>query len=249
MRNAHPASSLALAAALAACTVGPDYKAPDTTMPARFAGTAAPGAGASDLARWWTGFDDPALSGLVVRALHDNLDLQTAASRIREAREQELMAGAAAWPTVTAGPQFTHTTLSANSVSLGGLGSLTGGAAGNSSLSGLGLPGLTFNTFQLGLTASWEPDLFGKTRRSVGAAHDAMEATVWNGRDTQVALVAEVADAYLALRAAQRRLAIAERDLARQRGLLDLLRARASSGLANELDVRQQQTEVAATQA
>jgi NodT family efflux transporter outer membrane factor (OMF) lipoprotein len=119
--------------------------------------------------------------------------------------------------------------------------------AGAGSPSAFGLPGFDFNTYQLGFDASWELDLFGRTRRAVEAARDTTTASVWTGRDTQVSLVAEVADTYLALRAAQRRLAINQRDLARQQDLLDQIRTRAASGLATGLDVRQQETVVAAT--
>ena len=237
---------------LVACTVGPDAKTPVQPMPARYNGATTAPADDAALAQWWTGFNDPTLNNLVARALRDNLDVQTAASRIREARQQEIVAGAAAWPTVSANPSFTYTQLSRNAISLGGLGTLTGGAASGASgelSAGFGLPGTSFNTYQLGLDASWQLDLFGRTRRSVEAAHDTALANVWDSRDTQVSLVAELADAYLALRTAQRRLAIAQRDLERQRGLLDLLRTRAHAGLATELDVRQQETTVAATAA
>ncbi len=239
---------------LASCNVGPDYKPPDEAVPAHFAGTTGPAQTPAQtnvtLAQWWTGFDDPTLDDLVARALHDNLDLQTAASRIREARQQEIVAGAAAWPSLSANAQFTHTHLSQNSISLaglGGLGQLNGAATGGTNLAAFGLPGFDFNTYQLGFDASWELDLFGRTRRGVEAARETTTAYVWNSRDTQVSLVAEVADTYLALRTAQRRLAINRRDLARQQDLLDQIRTRATAGLATGLDVRQQETAVAAT--
>src|SRR5208282_64430 len=239
---------------LASCTVGPDYKPPEEAVPARFAGTTTPAQTDVALARWWTGFGDPTLDDLVARALRDNLDLQTAASRIREARQQEIVANAAAWPSLSANAQFTHTHLSQNSLgSFGGLFGGAGGAGGSAGAAGagnpsvFGLPGFDFNTYQLGFDASWELDLFGRTRRAVEAARDTTTANVWNSRDTQVSLVAEVADTYLALRAAQRRLAINQQDLARQQALLDQIRTRAATGLATGLDVRQQETAVAAT--
>jgi multidrug efflux system outer membrane protein len=262
VRSAMAAATLV--GVLAACAVGPNYKPPDEVVPAQYAGTSgagtagsvATGAAQTDvaLARWWTGFDDPTLDDLVARALRDNLDVQAAASRMREARQQEIVAGAAAWPSLSANAQFTHSHLSQNS--LGSLGGLVGGAggaggsagaAGGANPSAFGLPGFDFNTYQLGFDASWELDLFGRTRRSVEAAHDTMTANVWNSRDTKVSLVAEVADTYLALRAAQRRLAINQRDLARQQDLLDQIRTRTAFGLATGLDVRQQETAVAAT--
>jgi len=156
------------------------------------------------------------------------------ASRIREARQQEIVAGASAWPSLSANAQFTHTHLSQNS--LGSLGGLIGaggaggtaGTASGANVSAFGLPGFDFNTYQLGFDASWELDLFGRTRRSVEAARDTTTANVWNDRDTKVSLVAEVADTYLALRAAQRRLAINQRDLARQQDLLGQIRTRSA---------------------
>ncbi len=256
MRNARSVRS-AMAAAplaglLAACTVGPDTKPPDAAVPAHFAGTEGPAQTEVTIARWWVGFDDATLDDLVARALRDNLDLQTAASRIRAARQQEIVAGAAAWPSLSANAQLTHTHLSQNS--LGSLGGLLGGAeAGKTGVAGagspfaFGLPGFDFNTYQLGFDASWELDLFGRTRRAVEAARDTTTASVWTARDTQVSLVAEVADTYLALRAAQRRLEINQQDLARQQALLAQIRTRAASGLATGLDVRQQETSVAAT--
>jgi multidrug efflux system outer membrane protein len=249
VRNARSIRNVIAAAPLvgllAACTVGPDTTPPDVAVPAHFAGTERPGQPDVTLARWWTGFDDPTLDGLVARALRGNLDMQTAASRIREARQQEIVAGAAAWPSLSANAQYTYTHLSQNSI--GGLGAFTGGAFGGASSSAVGIPGFNFNTYQLGFDASWELDLFGRTRRAVEAARDTTTASVWNGRDTEVSLVAEVADTYLALRAAQRRLAINQRDLARQQDLLDQIRTRAVSGLATGLDVRQQESAVAST--
>lgn len=231
--------------ALAGCTVGPDYRPPDVATPAHFDG-ASPGASAGDLSQWWRSFGDPQLDYLISQALRDNLDVQTAASRIREARLQETVARSDAWPSLQANTQATRTHLSQNAIPLGGLGTLTGGTAStsNSSGLGLGLPGADFNTFQAGFDASWELDLFGKTRRSVEAARDTTGAAVWDRRDTEVSLTAEVANTYFALREAQRRLEVAQHDLERQRALLATTRTRARTGLATGLDVAQQETQV-----
>ncbi|MEI9964557.1 MAG: hypothetical protein WDM92_07520 [Caulobacteraceae bacterium] len=96
------------AALLAGCAaVGPNYHRPDNPAPAAYQG-AAPLAAApvsrvtadpADLARWWTQFRDPVLQSLVERALAGNLDLEAAASRIRQARQQVILAGAPARPT------------------------------------------------------------------------------------------------------------------------------------------------------
>lgn len=244
--------ALPLTALLSGCTVGPDYHPPDTGVPAAFAGSAGPATAAGDLPMWWQTFDDPELDRLIEQAMHDNLDVATAASRIREARLQEIVAGADAWPTLGVNAQATHTHLSKNAIPLGGLGALTGGAVslgGASNAASLGLPGENFNTYQLGFDASWELDLWGKTRRSVEAAKDSTGAAIWDRRDTQVSLAAEVAKTYFALRAAERRLAVARGDLERQQALLGVVRTRAATGFATGLDVAQQNTETTAAAA
>jgi len=55
------------------CTVGPRYGRPDIAVPKAFS----EGAGRpTSFERWWTGFHDPILEGLVVRAVEGNLDLK-----------------------------------------------------------------------------------------------------------------------------------------------------------------------------
>jgi outer membrane protein TolC len=115
--------------------------------------------------------------------------------------------------------------------------------------SSLGLPGTDLNTYQIGLDASWELDLFGKTRRSVEAARDSTGAQIWSQRDTEVSLTAEVANTYFGLREAQWRQEVARRELERQRALLGVVRARANTGFATGLDVAQQETQVTTAQA
>jgi NodT family efflux transporter outer membrane factor (OMF) lipoprotein len=178
--------------------------------------------------------------------------VQTAASRVREARLDEIVAGAAAWPTVQANDQVSRTHLSGNAISLGNLGTLTNGAvpsASSSGFSSLGFPGSNFNTFQLGFDASWELDLFGKTRRSVEAARDTTGAEIWDRRDAQVSLAAEVANTWFALRTAQQRLNVAQAEVSRQQALLGVTQARQQTGFATGLDVAQQETQVTAAAA
>ena len=69
-------------------TVGPDYETSDTDLPAQWR-NAAPEAfevGAEVPARWWSSFNDPILDSLIERARVNNLTLQEAYARIKEAR-------------------------------------------------------------------------------------------------------------------------------------------------------------------
>src|SRR5688572_22997989 len=95
----------ALGAALAACSVGPDYVRPDAAAPARFAGVDE-GTGASDAAAaddaFWQGFDDPLLDRLVADAFAANHDLRIALATWDRAQAQVRGARLEQLPVVTA---------------------------------------------------------------------------------------------------------------------------------------------------
>lgn len=228
---------------LGGCVVGPDYRAPDSRPPAAFGEPADRGAPPGDLGGWWAGFNDPVLSDLVAQALKTNPDMRIAAARIRQARAQARIAGAARLPEVNASAQAAHNRLSANSIP-GGLVDLGSQAPGQSPSSVLGIPGLAFETYQAGFDAAWELDLFGGRRRAVEAAEARTAEAVWTARDAEVTIVAEVANTYLQHRALQRRIAIAETTLAAERELLDFVRTRARNGLVTSLDERRQERQI-----
>ncbi len=80
--------------------------------------------------------------------------------------------------------------------------------------------------YSLGFDATWEADVFGGVRRSVEAAQAGQEAVRWQMRDGEVTLTAEIATAYIGLRAAQARLGILAGELKSQDATLDLVSAR-----------------------
>ena len=233
--------SMALVAlATSACTVGPRYQQPAIATPAAYseAGDTARTTirpDDADLSRWWLQFSDPELQDLIRRALADNLDLKSAASRVRQAREQVAIAGAAEYPTLSA--NGTALTLNSNR------GAPPAGAA-----QGLTIPGHR-NEYAAGFDATWEVDLFGGARRGVEEARADAAASLWARRDGEVSLTAEVANDYLNLRALQARIAVGEAELKRQRALGDLIGARRKTGFVTNLDVNQQATVVATSAA
>jgi NodT family efflux transporter outer membrane factor (OMF) lipoprotein len=224
---------------LAGCTVGPNYRTPELPVPTRYAESATQASPSDvDLAAWWTRFGDPTLDRLIGRALAQNLDVEAAAARIREARAAETVAGATALPQVDAQASANRQRISENAIPVPpGAGGGTGGTGG------FGLPGSEFNTFRVGFDASWEIDLFGKTRRSLEAARARTGAAIWDQRDLQVSAAAEVADAYFGLREAQERIATAEAELALETRFQELVLARARGGLITGQDLEQKQSE------
>ncbi|HEX4199862.1 MAG TPA: efflux transporter outer membrane subunit [Caulobacteraceae bacterium] len=245
-------AGLAGAALLAGCTVGPDYRPPDIPTPPAYGDAAqinAPPASEAQLSAWWTQFNDPELNSLIGRALAGNLDLATAASRIRQSREQEIIAGAPGLPHVGANAAAVRLNSNPHHIPLPA--ALSGGGSGG----GAGGPPPTLSTpthlnlYSVGFDATWELDVFGGVRRSVEAAHANTEAALWQRRDGEVSLTAEVASEYFTLRAAQTRIALLNDELKSQRDTFGLIQARNRVGFVTRLDVNQQQTQVESTAA
>ena len=103
------------------------------------------------------------------------------------------------------------------------------------------------NFYRSGFDASWEIDVFGGVRRSIEAADATVEATVEDRRDVLVTLLGDVAKNYIDLRGFQRRLAVARANLKVQQDTLELTQVRFQAGLASDLDVAQQETQVNTT--
>ena len=244
---------LALLAGLLAtatgCTVGPNYVTPDLPVPGAYAGPQAavpPGQGI-DPARWWEAYDDPVLTRLIERAVRDNPDMATAASRVRQARLGEIQARAQYKPLVNADANATDVRFSKNA----GLSQIARAFSGGNSgpPSGVALPGDNIQTFALGFDASWELDVFGAGRRGVEAATARTEAAQWSQRDARVTLAAEVADAYFGLRLDREQIAILNEEIERQNRALEIAGNTAKVGLKPNIDVTRQRATVTATRA
>ena len=224
---------------LAGCTVGPNYNEPQTALPATYSEPSA--RGQFQLDRWWTAFDDPQLTALVDQALRQNLDIELAAARIREARAQEGVAGAGSSPQVGAEASVTRQRISENAIPVP-----PGAGSGGGSI---GLPGSEFTSWRAGFDASWELDLFGRNRREREAAAARTGTAVWNRRDAEVSVAAEVASAYMKLRTLQGEIANAEAELARLDRFEQLRRAQAKGGLIDGQSLEQQRSERASAAA
>ena len=252
------------AACACACTVGPNYSRPDEPAPPAFAELADKAHGAP-LSRttgdapaveaWWRQFHDPELDSLVARAMTGNLDLEEAASRIRQARQTEVVDAAAGLPQATATSNALRVNRNSDAdspVQIGssGAGGASGAAAGAGSSGSSGPSGPShINYFTAGLDAVWEVDIFGGVHRSVENAYDLTAAQVWSRRDSQVSVTAEVANQYLTYRLDQARIQVLKANEKSQQGVLDIIRDRFKTGFITDIDVNQQRAQLANTQA
>lgn len=223
-RRASRISAAAAVLCLGACAVGPDYARPDLDTPAAFRNPAADGAAFANLP-WWTVFEDPALSALIETALAGNRDLAAAAARIDEARARLGVSRAGLWPEITGGVQ--------------------GGRGENQAL---GAPGVQ-ERWVLGASLAWEIDLWGRLRRLNEAARGELLATEWARRAVTLALVADVAGAYLLLQDLDARIGIAIRTLESREDTLGIIRARFEQGTVPLLDVNQAEIQAAEAEA
>lgn len=171
---------------------------------------------------WWHGFNDAMLTQLVVQALEANTSIRAAQASLQQARAAR------------------DVTVASNAPKL----SLSGSAQRNQSESREAV-----NSFQAGLDARWEIDIFGGNRARLDASDADALAAVANLRDVQVSIAAEVALAYIQLRGTQEQLASAQSNLASQQETLQITQWRAQAGLITSLEVEQAKSAVAQTAA
>jgi NodT family efflux transporter outer membrane factor (OMF) lipoprotein len=218
-----------IAILLSGCTVGPNFQAPQTQMPADWVPpTSQPTTNQSvataeipEIGKWWEVFHDPTLNSLIDRAYESNLDLKVAETRIREARATRIIATAALWPSLDSSASYTR--------------------------AGIVRSGPT-DLYRAGLDASWEIDVFGGNRRNVEAATAELESSIESRRDVLVTLMSEVALTYIDLRSFQREIEIAYENLDAQRHSADLTRRRLVAGFVSRLDTANADASVASTE-
>ncbi|MBB3860322.1 NodT family efflux transporter outer membrane factor (OMF) lipoprotein [Novosphingobium hassiacum] len=219
IRSIRPASlSLAVAALLSGCTtVGPDYAgAPQSAPQAVVRGGFLRGGDAlvqAPAARWWESLNDAVLNQLVEAALADSPTLAAANARVAQSRASLAANKTAVLPTL-------GTSFSAPYINVPG--NIVGNGSGRDEI----------NAYNLGFDAGWEIDLFGGTRRKVEAASARAEAAEAGVADARVTLSAEIARAYVGLRARQAMQGLQQRQVAIDRALVGLARERLGAGTA-----------------
>jgi NodT family efflux transporter outer membrane factor (OMF) lipoprotein len=225
--------ALGLAAALGGCTVRPDYHTPEIALPDSFLPpvvqiaqktTRRPSA---DLTDWWQSLHDPELNLLVSGAIESNLDLEIALTRIQVARTQEL---------VVIGEMLPSSEVDAG----GGAGTgsnMTTGRASPVLRSATNSNNLLKRTVVGGFDATWELDIFGKFRRELEATNYTAESLADIRDWVLVTVAADVARAYLDMRAFQRQLAVLRKNVDVAKASVDFQKSRLQQGIANELDL------------
>lgn len=224
------AGAALLAALLAGCAAGPDYKRPEVAMPADWK-LEAPwrvSSPADDAPKgpWWQRFNDPVLNGLEEQALANSPTLAAANARLAQSRALLDAAGAARYPQLGATARDTRARISA-------LRPLTNNNAPNFTT--------TQSDFVVAGTVSYEVDLAGRIQRTVEGAAATAQQTAADLENVRLLITADLATNYFNLREADIELDVVTRSIELQKAALGLATSRHDLGAASGLDVAQQQ--------
>ena len=222
-----------LLAVVAGCTVGPDYRRPDTPAVEAFRETP-PGwkeaQPRDDLERgkWWEVFGDEQLNGLIEKIDVSNQTLAASEAQFRQALAALGISRAALYPTLDAN----GTVVRSHSP-----GSTLGGTTA----------GRTLTSYGARLTAQWEVDLWGRVRRSVEAAEAAARASAGDVAAARLSLQAQLATSYFQLRALDAQARLLDDAVAALRKSLELTDNRYKAGVAARADVVQADAQLKST--
>jgi multidrug efflux system outer membrane protein len=221
----------ALAALAGACTMEPHYHRPAAPVPA--IETGAPGGMAAADIGWREFFPDPQLQQLIAVALANNRDLRVAALNVESAQAQYRIQRAELFPTITANAVEQVQSYPAGVFSFGS-------GAGASTGTPYSIGGALFRFYNVGIGfTSYELDFFGRIRSLNHAALQQYFGYRETQRSTQLTLVAQVANAYLAVLTDQTLLDITGETLTSQSESYTLTQRMLAAGTSTELAVRQ----------
>lgn len=209
--------SFVLAALLAGCSLAPKFEPPQVEIPTDYRWKVAQPAEAQPRGDWWAAFDDAALNRLEAQALEGNQTLKALAARVAQARALVGVVQADRYPRVDAG--FGPSRIRPE------------GGSAQTDWRGL-------------ITVSYEVDLFGRIADSVAAAQADYGASEAAFQSLRLALQADVAQTYFALRQADEELALLRDTVALRADSVRLLERRYEAGDISELDLARARTEL-----
>jgi NodT family efflux transporter outer membrane factor (OMF) lipoprotein len=242
LKSANFLAAMLALALVAGCAVGPDYHRPPAlgtnSVPAQFGDVSITNAGewktaepAAQLPRgtWWNIYADAELNRLETLSASNNQQVAVAVANFDQARAAVKVAQANFFPQISASPSATRQRTSANA------------SSGGSSR--------TYNLFNVSADASWELDVFGRIRRQTEAARAQFAASADDLESLKLSIQAEVAIDYFTLRALDAQSASLNQTAVAYERALELTQNRRKSGIADELDVAQAETQLRSARA
>jgi NodT family efflux transporter outer membrane factor (OMF) lipoprotein len=219
--------------ALGGCMVGPNFTTPKTNVADQYqvSGDVRTTGAATD-AQWWQNFNDPTLNKLIQLGYQNNLTLQIAGLHVLQARAQLAASVGDLYPQQQ-----------------GAFGAYSYERQSEASPSNIGGVSTYLNVAQVGFTATWELDFWGKFRRAVQANDAAFLGSIEAYDAALVSLTSSIAQAYINIRTAQQQIAVAQSNITAQSESLRIATVQYNAGQTSLLDVEQATTQLGITQA
>ncbi|MGB6150553.1 MAG: efflux transporter outer membrane subunit [Pricia sp.] len=164
--------------------------------------------------KWWTAFEDENLNVLIDSAMQSNFDLAVTWQQFLAAKATVVREAGIKWPQIESSAQ-TAINFPEND--------FRGGE----------------NT-QLGLSASYEVDLWGRIRTAVQAEKFRADASLYDYKTAAMSLSAEIATTWYQLLAAKKQLEITQNQIATNENIIKLIRSRFVGGQIRAVDILRQ---------
>ena len=236
-------SNLLLFAALiiSGCTVGPSYHRSSVTTPSSFKESAdwkvAQPSDTLPREGWWLLYGDSVLDSLEGRVVISNQSIAAACAQYREARAMVTSAKAGYFPTASAQGSYAREQSSSNA-----------GTAGKI-VAAQAVSAPVISDYLLEGSVSWEPDLWGRVRRTVEASRATAQASAADLAAVTLSMQAALAQDYFALRVADVQKRLLDSTVLVYKKFLDLTKLRDEQGIASQSDVMAAQTQLTSAQA
>lgn len=219
-----------VALSVSSCTFGPKWFSPEMPVPAEFRGAGVSGSTMADLP-WQQVLNDAALQSLLNDVFNNNRDLAAMMHNVDAARRYVTIARAPIFPWLGYGASASkgmNQNGGAAVAQMGGTTSAPGSAA---------------------LNASWEIDLWGKTRKGVESAEASALEAEEQFNNLRISLMRQVACGYLQLILLDEQLEIARAAVESYRESLELFNNQAMGGVADQLQVSSAQAALSSAEA
>jgi NodT family efflux transporter outer membrane factor (OMF) lipoprotein len=221
--------------ALTACNLAPPYRVPLVAVPVAYKEAAPwqPARPADDLSRgaWWARFGDETLNELEPQIDTANQDLAATVARYDQARAYAAEAAATLYPFVNANAQLSTNKQSKDRP--------------------LRVSPLStyYGANQVGLSASYEIDLWGKLRNTAAAGRATAQSSAADLATMRLSLQAQLASYYLSLRGADAQDQLLTDTVAAYQKAFDLTERRFEGKIVSSLDVSRAKTQLRTAQA
>jgi len=228
-------ASLAVGCMLSACTMGPNYVKPEVQAAVAFKEQqgwklAAP-QDTLPKGKWWELFGDSELNVLVAQVEVSNLNIKAVEAQYAQARALLQQARADYYPTVTGGLSFSRNKYATNNTN-----------ATNYD------PTIN-STYRVNADASWEPDIWGRVKRSVEAGDTSLQASAADIEAAKLSAQAVLAQDYYMLRIADARKQLFDDTVAAYEKSLKLTQNQYAVGVVARADVVAAETQLKSAKA